>query len=243
MAALAAIVNGYSITVRQEGSPYSLTDVALVRWFFREVSDALREMDRAQQEGSTIVSDRQTVAQYPEDQLTNTRKSAIRQKTNATYACLNRSHLVPGLGRTVLLRLTSQYIQEFLHAKLDAGLSTRTVCHCSVVLRTALEQAMRWGPLGRNVAKLVRPSRAKRTDVQPLNPDQARTLLQSVQGHRLEAFFTDALTIGLRPGEALGLRRQDVDLDAGTLSVRRTLQHINSKLQFEEVKSATGRRS
>src|SRR5690349_6018085 len=50
-ARLLAIVNGYSITVRHEGSSYTLTDVALVRWFFREVGEALREMDRAQQEG------------------------------------------------------------------------------------------------------------------------------------------------------------------------------------------------
>jgi hypothetical protein len=62
---LLAIVNGYSITVRHECSPYTLTDVALVRWFFREVGEALREMAWAQQEGSTIASDRQTVAQYP----------------------------------------------------------------------------------------------------------------------------------------------------------------------------------
>jgi len=78
-------------------------------------------MYRAQQEGSTIASDRQTVALYPEDQLTNTRKSAICQKTNATYACLNRSHLVPGLGRTVLSKLTPQQVQDFLNAKLSAG--------------------------------------------------------------------------------------------------------------------------
>lgn len=116
------------------------------------------------------------------------------------------------------------------------------VRHCHAVLRAALEQAVRWELVGRNVAKLVRPPRAKCTDVQPLDPDQARTLLQTVQGHRLEALFTVALAIGLRPGEALGLRWQDVDLEAGTVSVRRALQRINSKLQFEEVKSATSRR-
>lgn len=55
---LQAIVNCYSITVRHEGSPHTQTDVALVRWFFRDVGEALREMDRAQQESSTIASDR-----------------------------------------------------------------------------------------------------------------------------------------------------------------------------------------
>lgn len=53
----------------------------------------------------------------------------------------------------------------------------------------------------------------ERADVQPLDPDQARTLLHTVAGHRLEALFTVALAIGLRPGEALGLRWEDVDLE------------------------------
>jgi integrase len=75
-----------------------------------------------------------------------------------------------------------------------------------------------------------------------LDPDQARQLLQTVQGHRLEALFTVALAIGLRPGEALGLQWQDVDLAAGALSVRRALQRVNGNLQLEEVKSATSRR-
>ena len=83
---------------------------------------------------------------------------------------------------------------------------------------------MRWGLIARNVAKLVKPPRANRAEVQPLDPHQARQLLHTVQGHRLEALFTVALAIGLRPGEALGLQWQDVDLEAGTLSVRKALQ-------------------
>jgi integrase len=208
----------------------------------KEVQEQLTEALRTQQQGLTIASDRQTVGQYLEDWLTNTHKAVIRPKTYVVYAYIIRSHLIPALGRIVLSKLSPQQVQDFLKAKLDDGLSARTVRHCHAVLRAALEQALRWGLVGRNVAKLVRPPRAKRTDVQPLDPGQARTLLQTVQGHRLEALFTVALAIGLRPGEALGLQWQDVDLEAGTLSVRRALQRINGKLQFEEVKSATSRR-
>jgi integrase len=75
-----------------------------------------------------------------------------------------------------------------------------------------------------------------------LDPYEARQLLHAVQGHRLEAFFTVALAIVLRPGEALGLQWQDVDLEEGTLSVHRAWQRINGRLQVEEVKSATSRR-
>ena len=110
------------------------------------------------------------------------------------------------------------------------------------MLRTALEEAVRWGLIGRNVAKLVKPPRPKRSDIQPLDPEQVRRLLETIRGHRLEALFTVALAVGLREGEALGLRWQDVNLDAGRISVRIALQRISGKLQFEEVKSATSRR-
>jgi integrase len=101
-----------------------------------------------------------------------------------------------------------------MNAKLEEGLSARTVHHCHAVLRTALEEAVRWGLIGRNVAKLVKPPRPKRSDIQPLDPEQVRRLLETIRGHRLEALFTVALAVGLREGEALGLRWQDVDLDA-----------------------------
>jgi integrase len=63
-----------------------------------------------------------------------------------------------------------------------------------------------------------------------------------MRGHRLEALYTVALAVGLREGEALGLRWDDVDLEAGTLSVRAAVQRLNGKLRMEEVKTDTSRR-
>ena len=197
---------------------------------------------RSQQQNLPIAADRQTVGQYLHQWLVDSHKATIRAKTFATYSYIVNSHLIPGLGRIVLARLTPQQLQQFMNAKLEEGLSARTVHHCHAVLRTALEEAVRWGLVGRNVAKLVKPPRPKRSDIQPLDPEQVRRLLETIRGHRLEALFTVALAVGLREGEALGLRWQDVDLDAGRISVRIALQRVSGKLQFEEVKSATSRR-
>ena len=59
--------------------------------------------------------------------------------------------------------------------------------------------------------------------MRPLTPQQARTLLDAVRRDRMEALYVLAVTTGLRQGELLGLKWEDVDLDAGTLRVRRTL--------------------
>ncbi|MDP9472177.1 MAG: site-specific integrase [Chloroflexota bacterium] len=74
-------------------------------------------------------------------------------------------------------------------------------------------------------------------------PDQARAFLAAVRGDRLEALFTVALALGLRQGEALAMRWDDVDLDAGTIRIRHTVQKINGQWHFTEPKTARSRRS
>ena len=76
-----------------------------------------------------------------------------------------------------------------------------------------------------------------------LSPEQARAFLDAAKGDRLEALYATALAIGLRQGEALGLRWQDVDLEAGTLRVEHGLQRIAGKVQLIPTKSARSRRT
>ena len=78
--------------------------------------------------------------------------------------------------------------------------------------------------MARNAAALVDPPRVVTREIQPFDPEQARTLLTHCANHRLGALFTVAMALGLRLGEASGLRREDVDLNAGTLSVRQSLE-------------------
>lgn len=106
--------------------------------------------------------------------------------------------------------------------------SPRTVAYMRAVLRAALEQARRWGIVNRNAAALASPIAARSRRAAPLTPDQAKAFLAAAAGHRLEALFTVALSLGLRLGEALGLMWSDLDLDAGTLTVRRSVQRTSA---------------
>ena len=78
--------------------------------------------------------------------------------------------------------------------------------------------------VSRNVATLVDPPRVTKHEIRPFTPEQARSFLDAVAGHRLEALFSVAIALGLRQGEALGLQWPDVDLAAGVLHVRHALQ-------------------
>jgi integrase len=92
------------------------------------------------------------------------------------------------------------------------------------VLRAALNQARRWRAVFENVAELVEAPRHQAREIQPLTPEQARRLLEAAKGHRLGGVISVATALGLRLGEALGLRWADVDFDAGTLSVKQALE-------------------
>jgi integrase len=125
----------------------------------------------------------------------------------------------------------------------DPSLKPRTVQHIHATLRTALDQAEQWGLVARNVASLVNAPRVQRLEVEPLSPDEARKFLEAVRDDRLEALYSVATAIGLRQGEALGLRWPDIDLVAKTLTVQNALQRVDGKLQLVEVKTKKSRRT
>ncbi len=83
--------------------------------------------------------------------------------------------------------------------------------------------------------------RPKKKEINPLSPEQSRGFLEAVHGDRFEALYILAIHCGLREGELLGLKWDDVDLEAGTLRVRRTLSETRTGYIFELPKNGKGR--
>lgn len=205
----------------------------------REVADKLKQAMHDAGQGLPVDAKRQTVKQLLEHWLEHAVKPTIRPSTYANYSSHVKKHLAPSLGRHQLGDLTPQHIHEFLGHKLKAGLSPHTTADIYHVLRRALGQAVRWGLVARNVAALVDPPRFEKPNMRYLTSDQALTFLQAIKGERMEAFYSVAVALGLRRGEALGLRWDDIDFDEGILYVRRSLQRVSGSLQFTEPKTRT----
>lgn len=110
------------------------------------------------------------------------------------------------------------------------------------VLRRALNQALTWGYIARNVAILVDGPRPEPYRGTVLTPEQGQHLLAAVAGRRLEALYHIALLLGLREGEILGLRWIDVDFTAHTLRVEQTVQRIGTALVVAAPKTTGSRR-
>src|SRR5215212_6334650 len=164
-----------------------------------------------------------TVDEYLQRWLNDSVKGSVRPITFESYERLVRVHVVPAVGRIKLKALSPAHLQGLYRDRLDAGLSPSTVQRIHAVIHRALKQALRWGLVPRNVSEAADPPKTQRKEIRPLTPEQVRTLLKTAQGNRLEALYALAITTGLRQGELFGLRWEDVDLEAGKLSVRQTL--------------------
>lgn len=181
----------------------------------REVADKLKELHRDIAAGTNVAPEQLTVEKFLDRWL----REVIchrRPRTQESYEGMVRLHIVPYLGTHKLQKLLPEHVQAMMNALTATGLSPRTVEYACLVLRRALNQAVRWGYLMRNVAQLVETPRVPRHKVQPLDERQARALLDAVRGHRMEVLYRVALSLGLRRGEVLGLRWVDVDFEAHT---------------------------
>ncbi len=180
-----------------------------------------------------------TLKDFLERWLADSVRHSVKPNTYESYSQLTRRHIIPALGRNELKGLTPDRVRRFRTSALAAGLSARTVQYLLTLLRKALQQAVEDGLISRNAAQGVRVPQTRKEEIQPLTSGQVGTLLGAATGERLEALYVVAIHCGLRQGELLGLKWEDVNLDAGTLQVRRTL----SGGKFTPPKTAKSRRS
>lgn len=205
----------------------------------REIGKAIRDREA----GMAAASGRLTVGAYLDQWMEQAAKPRLRPRTYAGYAAIVRKHLVPALGRVALAKLTAAQVQGVLNGLSAAGAAPQTVRNVHAVLRRALGQGVRWGMVGRNVATLVEVPQSRAYDVRALTVEDARAVLDAVRGDRLEPLVTVALATGVRQGEALALRWQDVDLDAAQLTVRHTLHRSGGAVVLAEPKTRRSRRA
>ena len=184
---------------------------------------ALRQVMTDADRGLVFEAGTLTVEDYLNRWPTDSVKDTVRGTTFERYEQITRKHIIPEVGRVKLKALTLAHVRGLYKAKLESGLSPRTVQYVHVTLHKALKQAEHDGLVPRNVTKAVRPPQVRREEMRPLTPDQVGVLFGAARGARLEALYVLAVTTGLRQGELLGLKWEDVDLDNGTLRVRRAL--------------------
>lgn len=239
-----------------------------------EVAQQLTQQLAASQQGLPIPSPKLTVGQFLAIWLERTILPAAdgtwrkAPDTVAGYTNHVRNYLIPGLGHLRLVKLEPYHVDALLddlRAKEPTErlprlqpraqptgegapgkrLSKRSRQYCRAVLRAALQQAMRWGWLQRNVAALSAPIDVpKKRRGRKVGRAAAAGIRDAVAGDRLEALYAVALGTGMRISEALGLRWSDVDMDTGWVEVVRQLKRVEGRwLLVEKTKTEAGERT
>src|SRR5215207_6570886 len=207
----------------------------------RNLRKARGDADR----GLIFDADSLKVEEYLDRWLSDSVSDTVKATTFERYEQITRLHLKPTLGTVKLKALTPAHVRSLYREKLEAGLSARTVRYIHTTLHKALKQAVMDGLIPRNVTEAVNPPQPTREEMHPLTPQQAKVLLQTAHeaGDSLEALYVLAVHTGLRQGELLGLKWEDVDLEDGSLQVRRTLAITKSGPVFTFPKTTGSRRS
>lgn len=216
-----------------------------------------REVLASLDEGRFVLADKLTVGEYLEGEWLPAVKLRVRPTTYAQYHQLLTLHVVPRIGTVRLQELRARHLEQ-LYGELLAsgrrdgtgGLSTKTVRLTHTALRAALREAVVKARVERSAAEFVRLAPA--VGEQPAwTREQLRAFLVHVADDRLQALWTLLATTGLRRGEALALRWDDLQLPAagtesasmGKLSVRRALTVIDNHPILTQPKTAKGRRT
>jgi len=179
------------------------------------------------------LSEDPTLADFLTDWLA-LRKNHVEANSYQTFSSIVTHHLIPGLGAYRLRALTPLHVETYIAKKLEWGLAKSTIGQHRAVLRMALNHALKWGVVTRNVAKLAEAPQVKGKEMKPLTPEEARKFLAVIQDDWLGLCYVIAATCGLRSAEARALTCGDIDLEKGTVSVNRTMHLIDKEFVVKE---------
>jgi integrase len=197
------------------------------------------------EDGAPVRDSGMKIATFLEEWISGALEASKRARsTKDHYATMVRKHVVPTLGEKRLRDLRPTHVEQLLVAKAAEGLSDVTVRHIYTSLRQALEIAVRDKLVRENVVNKVDRPAVGRKDAAYLTQEQAHALLLALACDPLvEGLARLMLLTGLRRGEALGLRWEDVATEDEVLLIRKSLTRASDGLQLRDVKTEKSRRT
>lgn len=195
-----------------------------------------------------------TLGEWLERWLEEYKKPVLRQSTYAGYSKDIANHILPYLGTKKLIRLKTAEIQKLYNRLLDSGrvkenekgkgLANATVRGIHMILREALDSAVREGLILKNPADATSPPKIQRKEKQVLTKQELEDFMKLIENDEAwyDFFYTEIIT-GMRQGEICGLRWEDFDAQKRTLRVARSVDFVHKELVVGETKTEDGKRT
>lgn len=245
------------MTVGRDPSTGKLKRVFFYGKTRQEVAEKLAKALNDIRQGTFADPGKLTVGEWLDIWLWDYKRNSIRPTTWDSYEIMVRCHLKPNIGHIKLKDLRPEHLQHLYNQyneKVKEGkISSTTVRYIHAVIHGALEQALKNNLVVRNVSEATTLPQERKKEIHTLTMEQITQLFSAIENDRLFPAIMLELTTGLRRGELLGLRWQDVDLNTGVLTVRRNLVRIKNheskegekktKLVFQEPKTEASRRT
>ncbi len=210
------------------------------------------------QNGIDIDPEKITFSEYLDKWLKDFGKTNLAPRTLESYISVIEKHLKPELGHIQLSKLSPSHLRDFYTKSLTDGrkdskktkgsaLTASTVKHFHRLIHLALRQAVRWELVFRNVADAVDPPKQaseldETKDLVFLNEQEIETLFKSIKSNYAYIPAYIAVNTGMRLGEVLGLRWQDIDLEGKILTINQTMQCVNREIKFRNKAKTKGSR-
>lgn len=213
----------------------------------RDAQQGLREALSRVDNGTYVAHQRTTLGAYL-DQWLDTMRPNVRATTHGGYL-RNVEKVKRGLGHVRLGDLRPVMIERLYAQLILSGgrggkpLSPKSVVNVHLCLRKALEDAERLGMVATNPVRRVRPPRWQSPEMRVWSATQTQAFLGASENHRLHAAFVLLATTGMRRGEVVGLRWDDVDLDGLRLQVRQSVTTTGNRIVTDAPKTRRSRRS
>ena len=202
-----------------------------------EVRGKLTEIKRQVADG--VYSDsKHTVRSYLEHWLKEKARS-VKPRTAELYCEQAQRYVYPQIGQVHLTKLTPLHIQTVI-SKLGDNIGANTANKVRTLLFNALKQAVLWQLIPRNPCEAVAKLKEETKEMIIWTPTETLAFVKTARSHRLFAAFYLAIFTGLRRGEALGLRWQDIS--DGVIYVKQSLTVLSGKIHFTTPKTSKGQR-
>jgi integrase len=204
-----------------------------------EVARKLTEALHNKRMGIGVAGPAQTVGQFLPAWLDDA-SQRLKPRTVERYSGLIRIHVLPVLGDLRLGKLNPQHLTALYASLRAAGAARASIAQLHWVLHSALDKAVLWQLVTRNVADRADAPEPQSHQMIVLTLDQSRTIIEATAGTEIGTLYLMALHTGMRQGEMLGLRRMDVDTETQMVDVNATLSRIDGKWQRGSPKSKAG---
>jgi integrase len=194
-----------------------------------ETNEKIRALQVDIHTGMLADTDNLTVKAFMERWTEHKDRDGVKPNTVQSYRDTTKRYITPHIGKVLLEKLRPLDVEHMLTMMRKENKSASMCAYTLRVLKMALRQGVRWQMLPRNAAEAIRPPKVERKELQVWNPGQVATFLDATQAHRMHATFYLALMTGMRRGELLGLKWEDIDFERSRLTVRNNLVEIQGE--------------